>query len=137
MVGSKGLGHVGDAAAPGIGGGVRGGGDHAGNLTAEVRRIAPDGVSAIVHLAGDAGQLAGLLATGGRIASTLGFGPDQHPAATAVMAIPDRATLERVAADVVGGPLRVPITRTYPLEEAPQALADFSAGALGKLAVTV
>ena len=111
--------------------------DYSGDVTAQVRAIAPDGVSAVVHLAGDAAQLAGLLAAGGRIASTLGFGPDQHPAAIAVMASPEAATLDRLAADAAGGRLRVPITRTYPLEETPQALADFAAGSLGKLAVTV
>ena len=111
--------------------------DYGGDLTAQVRAIAPDGVSAVVHLAGDAAQLAGLLARVAVIASTLGFGPDQHPAAVAVMASPEAATLDRLAADAAGGRLRVPITRTYPLEETPQALADFAAGSLGKLAVTV
>ncbi len=111
--------------------------DYAGDLGAQVRALAPDGVPAIVHLAGDGAQLAGLLKTGGRLVSTLGFGPDQHAAAVAVMASPDPATLDRIAADAAGGRLRVPITRTYPLAEAPQAIADFAAGSLGKLAVTV
>jgi NADPH:quinone reductase-like Zn-dependent oxidoreductase len=112
--------------------------DYTGDLAAQVRAIAPDGVAAIVHLAGDAEQLAGLLAAGGRIASTLGYGSDQHAAAVAVMANPDAATLEHLAADAASGRLRVAITRTYPLEEAPQALIDFSAGRhQGKLGVTV
>jgi NADPH:quinone reductase-like Zn-dependent oxidoreductase len=111
--------------------------DYTGDLSAQVRAIAPHGVPAIVHLAGDAAQLADLLAAGGHIASTLGYGPDQHAAAVAVMANPDAATLERLAADVASGALRVPITRTYPLEETPQALADFTAGSLGKLAITL
>ncbi len=111
--------------------------DYSGDLAAQVRAIAPDGVPAVVHLAGDAAQLAGLLAPGGRIVSTLGFGPDQHPAAIAVMASPEAATLDRIAADAASGALRVPIMRTYPLEATPQALADFGAGTLGKLAVSV
>ena len=111
--------------------------DYTSHLAAQVRAIAADGVPAIVHLAGDAEQLAGLLAAGGRIASTLGFGRDQHPAAVAVMADPNPVTLDRLAADAASGALRVPITRTYPLEETPQALADFAAGSLGKLAITV
>ena len=92
---------------------------------------------AIVHLAGDPLLLTGLLRPDGRLASTLGFGPDQHPAAIAVMASPKEATLDRLAADVASGALRVPIARTYQLEETPQALADFGAGTLGKLAVAV
>jgi NADPH:quinone reductase-like Zn-dependent oxidoreductase len=111
--------------------------DYGGDLAAQVRAIAPEGVPAIVHLVGDGAQLAGLLAPGRRIVSTLGFGRDQHPSAIAVMASPEAATLDRIAADVVSGALRVPITRTYPLEATPQALADFGAGTLGKLAVSV
>jgi NADPH:quinone reductase-like Zn-dependent oxidoreductase len=111
--------------------------DYTGDLAAQVRAIAPDGVPAVLHLAGEAEQLAGLLAAGGRMASTLGFGPDQHPAAVAVMADPNPVTLDRLAADAASGALRVPITRTYPLEGTPQALADFTAGSLGKLAITV
>jgi NADPH:quinone reductase-like Zn-dependent oxidoreductase len=111
--------------------------DYSGDLAAQVRALAPDGVPAIVHLAGDGAELAGLLAPGGRIVSTLGLGPDQHPAAIAVMASPEAATLDRIAADVANGSARVPIQRTYPLEATPRALADFGAGTLGKLAVSV
>lgn len=111
--------------------------DHTGDLSAQVRVIAPAGVPAIVHLAGDGEQLAGLLAQGGRIVSTLGYGPDRHAAAVAVMASPDAATLDRLAADVASGALRVPITRSYALAEVPQALADFGAPHHGKLAVTI
>jgi NADPH:quinone reductase-like Zn-dependent oxidoreductase len=111
--------------------------DYSGDLASQGHAIAPGGVPAIVHLAGDGAALAGLLAPGGRIVSTLGFGPDQHPDAIAVMASPEAATLDRIAADVAGGALRVPIMRTYALDATPQALADFGAGTLGKLAVSV
>jgi hypothetical protein len=57
--------------------------------------------------------------------------------ATAVMAAPQAAILDRRAADVVAGRLRVPVTRTYGLAEVPQALGDFAAGALGKFAVAI
>ncbi|MGN9908851.1 NADP-dependent oxidoreductase [Phytohabitans sp. LJ34] len=115
--------------------------DYTGDLPGQVRAIAPGGVSAALHLAGDGARLADLLAPGGRIASTLGFGPDTlgraDATATAVMASPDRSTLDRLAADAASGRLRVPVTRTYALGEVPQALADFGAGAVGKFAVTV
>lgn len=75
-----------------------------------------------------------VLASGGRVAR---FGSDQHAAATAVMANPDPATLDRLAVDAAAGRLRVPITRTYDLAEVPQAITDFSAGKLGKLAVSL
>ena len=77
----------------------------------------------------------------GRIASTLGIGPDQFAGrpvtATSIMAMPDTERLDRLAADAVGGQLQSPIQRTYLLENVPQALADFAAGTLGKLAVTL
>jgi NADPH2:quinone reductase len=115
--------------------------DYSRDLPAQVRAIAPDGVHAVLHLAGDGGQLAALLAPGGRLASTLGFGPQAlgrtDATAVPVMANPDRSTLDRLAADAAAGRLRIPVTRTYPLSQVPQALADFGAGAVGKFAVTV
>jgi NADPH:quinone reductase len=118
--------------------------DYAGDVTAAVAALRPDGVHAIVHLAGDGPELAGLLVPGGRIASTLGLTgeslgnvdvPDVK--ATPVMAVPNTALLERLAAAVIAGDLTVPIQRTYSLAEVPQALADFAVGTRGKLAVTV
>jgi NADPH:quinone reductase-like Zn-dependent oxidoreductase len=111
--------------------------DYTGDLDAQVRAIAPRGVAAVMHLAGDGDRLAGLLADGGRIASTMGYGPDRNAAAVAVLADPAAGTLERLAADAASGALRVPITRTYPLEETPRALADFGAAHHGKLGITI
>ena len=115
--------------------------DYTGDLAAQVRAIAPDGVHAVLHLAGDAAELADLLSTGGRLASTLGFGPDAlarpDATATAVKANPDRPTLDRLAVEAASGRLTVPITRTYLLTEVPQALTDFTAGHIGKLAVII
>jgi len=111
--------------------------DHAGDLPTQVRAISPDGVDAVLHLAGDGSALAGLLTGKGRLASTLGLGSDQHPAATAVMANASAATLDRLAADVAAGRLTVPIARTYALAEVPAAFGDFAGGTLGKLAIAV
>jgi NADPH:quinone reductase-like Zn-dependent oxidoreductase len=111
--------------------------DRDGDLPAQLRAIAPDGLSAVLHLAGDAAQLTPLLAPGGRLASTLGYGVDQHPAAIAEMASPDADILDRLAADIAAGRLRVPITRTYALDEVPAAIVDFRNGTVGKLAVAV
>jgi NADPH:quinone reductase-like Zn-dependent oxidoreductase len=114
--------------------------DHT-NLVTQVRAIAPDGVHAALHLAGDGPTVAGLLRPGGRLASTLHFTPDD-PAerdlkVTTVMADPSPATLTRLATDAVAGRLRVALARTYPLAETAQAIADFTGGTLGKLAVTI
>ncbi|MDT0346225.1 NADP-dependent oxidoreductase [Streptomyces litchfieldiae] len=113
--------------------------DFTGDLAAQVRAIAPGGVDAVLHLAGDGAQLAGLLRPGGRLASTLGFGPDavqgQDVTAHAIMADPTAGTLTALAAEVVSGALRVPVTATYSLEQAPDAFAAFGSGAPGKVAV--
>ena len=94
--------------------------------------LRPDGVHAVVHLAGDGLELANLLASGGRIVSTLGLTGEQLAGraveATTVMAMPTAATLEWLAADVVAGTLTVPVQRTYTLADVPQALADFAQG---------
>ncbi|MFG1678639.1 NADP-dependent oxidoreductase [Nonomuraea sp. NPDC049269] len=112
--------------------------DHSGDLAAQVRALAPGGVSAGLHLAGDGALVADLVTDGGRFASTLGFAPEgDRLAATAVMADPTAAVLDRLAADAAGGAIRVPVTRSYPLAEAAQAFDDFGAGAIGKLAITV
>jgi NADPH:quinone reductase-like Zn-dependent oxidoreductase len=111
--------------------------DHTGDLPAQLRALNPDGADAVLHLAGDGAVLAGTLAEKGRLASTLGFGADQHPAATSVMAAPTAETLDRLAADVAAGRLTVPIERAFPLGGVPAAFGAFTAGTLGKTAITI
>lgn len=115
--------------------------DHSGDLATQVRALAPEGVATALHLAGDGEQIAGLVAAGGRLASTLGLTAEALPGrdltVVAVMAHPDAAALTRLAADAASGAIRVPITTTYPIEQADKAFADFGAGALGKLAITI
>ena len=115
--------------------------DYSGDLGAQVRHLAPEGVDAAIHLAGDGATVAELVADGGRVASTLGFGPEtagvRDLSVTTVMADPTPVTLDRLAADVSAASLRVPVTRTYSLDEAPAAFADFAAGSIGKLGVSL
>ena len=111
--------------------------DHTGDVPAQVRAAAPQGVDVILHFAGDPAALAELLTEKGRIASTMGFGADQHPAATFIMANPAPATLDKLAADLAAGTFRVPVSKTYVLHEVPAAFGDFAGGTLGKIAITV
>jgi NADPH:quinone reductase-like Zn-dependent oxidoreductase len=111
--------------------------DYTGDVPAQVRAIAPQGVDAIVHLAGDGAELAELLAPGGKIGSTVGYGADQDPAATFVMANPSADTLSRLAADAAAGRIRVPVTVTYSLDEVPRAFEDFRSGTRGKICIQV
>jgi NADPH:quinone reductase-like Zn-dependent oxidoreductase len=115
--------------------------DYGSDLAEQVRTVRPDGVDGVIHLVGDGLQLADLLVPGGRMASTLGLGPqqlaDRPIVATSIVASPTAALLERLAADAAAGRLRVPVQRSYRLEQVPEAIADFATGTLGKLAITI
>ncbi|MFE5395981.1 NADP-dependent oxidoreductase [Streptomyces sp. NPDC056568] len=114
--------------------------DFTGDLAAQVRVLAPEGVDAVLHLASDGAALAGLLKPGGRIASTLGLTQDavegQDVTVHSVMADANAQTLTELAGQAASGALRVPVTASFPLERADEAFAAFGAGALGKIAVT-
>ncbi|TCO47094.1 NADPH:quinone reductase-like Zn-dependent oxidoreductase [Kribbella antiqua] len=115
--------------------------DYTADLSAQVRALAPNGVAAALHLAGDGQQIADLVADGGRLSSTLGLAdvasPGRDLTVSTVRANPDKATLARLGADVASGAIRVPIATTYSLEQVPQAFADFGAGTVGKLAIAI
>jgi NADPH:quinone reductase-like Zn-dependent oxidoreductase len=114
--------------------------DYTGDVTAQVRALAPDGVDAVLHLAGDLDELTALVRDGGTVASLLAppQAPEGRKLRTAmVMADPTGATLSAVAAQVASGALVVPVTSVYPLEQGADAFAAFTAGALGKIAVSV
>ena len=115
--------------------------DYTADLAAQVRSIAPAGVDAVLHFAGDAAALADLLVPGGRFASLLSVGADQlgdrDITVTSVIAMPHRELLEDLADQVVAGRLSVPVQATYALDDVPKAFVDFAAGTLGKLAVAI
>lgn len=115
--------------------------DYTGDLETQVRPLTPDGVDALVHLAGDGVLLAGLLRPGGRMVSTVGFDPStvesRDVTVHTLMADPNTQTLRTLAEGAASGALRVPVTAVYPLEQAPDAFAAFNAGHLGKLGISV
>jgi NADPH:quinone reductase-like Zn-dependent oxidoreductase len=110
-------------------------------LADAVKLIAPDGVSVVLHLAGDPAELAALLADGGRFGTLVGTPPEptdgRHFTTASVYATPHRGVLDGLAAAVVGGQLRIRVQRTYALADVPRALADFQAGTVGKLAISI
>jgi len=115
--------------------------DHTEDVVAAVRSAHPDGLDAVLHLAGDPSSVLTLVAPGGRFVSTLIGSPDQLPVekvtVVAVYASPSPEILERLAADQAAGATSVTVQRTYPLDDAGQALADFGGGTLGKLVVVL
>ncbi|WP_045563435.1 NADP-dependent oxidoreductase [Streptomyces sp. FxanaA7] len=114
--------------------------DFTADLEAQVRAIAPEGVDVVLHLAGDGPALAALLRPGGQLASATGLSQDDVKAhdvtVHTIMAAPGPKTLTSLAEQVASGALRVPVTATYPLEQAAEAFAAFGAGTPGKIAVS-
>jgi len=115
--------------------------DHTGDLAAQVRAIAPGGVDVVLHLAGDPNALSDLLVPGGRLATLLGVVPERAAergiTVSSVIANPHGALLTELATAAAGGRLRVPVQRSYALEDVPSAFADFASGTIGKLAVRI
>jgi NADPH:quinone reductase-like Zn-dependent oxidoreductase len=114
--------------------------DFTADLAAEVRAIAPDGVTKVVHAAGEPAALGALLAPGGRLVSAVGATAEQvgrdDVTVTAVMAAYTPAKLAALLEQVAAGQLAVPIDATYALAEATDALSDFGNGKVGKIVVT-
>jgi NADPH:quinone reductase-like Zn-dependent oxidoreductase len=114
--------------------------DYTGDLAAAVRAVAADGVSAVLHAAGDPTASATALAPGGRFVSVLGATSEQigrdDITTTAVMATYAPRKLATLLAKVATGELTVSIAGSYALADAPAALAAFGEGKLGKIVIT-
>jgi NADPH:quinone reductase-like Zn-dependent oxidoreductase len=115
--------------------------DFSGDVATAVRAVAPGGVTAVLHAAGDAAVLAGLLTPGGRLVSLLGATVDQVGRDdVTVIAIQSKYTPERLGRllDAVAvGQLTVAVGATFPLAAATEALEWFAdMRHLGKVVVT-
>jgi NADPH:quinone reductase-like Zn-dependent oxidoreductase len=114
--------------------------DYSADLEGEVRTIAPAGVDAVAHLAGDETRLVALVRDGGALATTLGALPEtpegRDVKAVSVMADPAPTTLAQLAGLAATGALKVPVTTVYDLERTDAAFAAFVAGTVGKIAIS-
>jgi NADPH:quinone reductase-like Zn-dependent oxidoreductase len=115
--------------------------DFTDDVEAAVRAVAPDGVTKIVHVAGDAGALSGLLQPGGHLSSALGAEPAQAKRDdVTISSILANSTSEKMTSlleAAASGQLTVPVSATYTLDQTAAALGDFGSGKLGKIVVTV
>jgi NADPH2:quinone reductase len=109
-----------------------------GDVAAAVRERLPDGVDALLDLVNFApGSFDAALKEGGRVASPTGAA-GEGAGRTNVMAQPTTENLERVARLLDSGALRVPVSDTYELERASEALqALATTHTQGKLAIRV
>lgn len=114
--------------------------DYTGDLTAAIRKIAPDGVDKALHVAGDAATDGQVLRRGGAVATTLGATAEQvggqDVTVTGIMAAATGDKLARLLEHVARGQLRVNVEARVPLDRAHEALALFADGTLGKVLVT-
>jgi NADPH:quinone reductase len=112
-----------------------------GDVPAEVRKVQSDGAAALIdtvhYSTEEVEAYASGLGDGPRIASSVGAageGPGRHN----VMGLGDPDAVETLARLLEEGALRVPIQRTYGLDEAAAALADLPAKhTQGKLAIRI
>jgi NADPH:quinone reductase-like Zn-dependent oxidoreductase len=115
------------------------------DVAAVIRARFPGGIDVLIDTVSrdDAFvRMAELVRDGGRIATPLGAADVDGLAArgiraTNVMATPTPDKLAMLAEKTASGRLRVEVQRTYPLAEAPAALAAFMAGTRGKIVLTI
>jgi NADPH:quinone reductase len=109
-----------------------------GDLAAVARESHPDGFDAVLDLVNYAPDVpASLVKDDGRVASPTGAAGD-GPGRTLVMAAPTPENLERLAALLADGTVRVPVQATYELHQAADALAALgTTHTQGKLAIRV
>lgn len=115
--------------------------DPTGDVAAQVRALHPDGLDAVVHLAGDAAAALPVVRRGGVLVSTLISSRRQLDApGVEVVPVYAEATsdmLDQIAADAAQGRARVAVHQVYPLDQATDALAQLAAGARGKLVLSL
>lgn len=101
--------------------------DATGDITTQVRRLAPHGVDAALHLGGDLDPIAVLVKDGGHLATAAaqvapGAYDDRALTVTQVMADASAKVLDHLAGEVAASRLHVPIARTFTLTDAPEAI---------------
>jgi NADPH:quinone reductase-like Zn-dependent oxidoreductase len=120
--------------------------DYTGDVAAAVRERHPDGIAGLVYLVqppADFASQAELVATGGRVATTVHAADVNALAAsgitaTNISAAADPALIERLAELAVAGVLTPRIEWIYALDDVPDGFGHIVSGrARGKLAVTI
>ena len=116
--------------------------DFTGDLDAAVHALASGGVTSVLHAAGDPVALAQLLAPGGRLVSLQGATAEQvgrdDVTVTPIQSKYTPERLGRLLDAVAGGRLTVAVGKTFPLDEATDALEWFADPRhLGKVVVTI
>jgi NADPH2:quinone reductase len=110
--------------------------DRDSDVGAAIRELHPDGVDALLDAVSQTPDTS-LLKEGGRLASPIGAA-GEGPGRFNIMAEPTPANLQRLAELLETGRLRVPIQRSYALEQAGEALQALpTTHTQGKLSLTI
>ena len=110
--------------------------DRNADVATAVREVHPDGVDAVLDVVSPTPDTS-LLKEGGRLASPLGAA-GEGPGRFNIVAEPTPANLRRLAELLDAGTLRVPIQRSYRLEQAGEALQALpTSHTQGKLSLTI
>lgn len=112
------------------------------DLVAAVRAIAPQGVDAAVHLAGDPEQIAPLIKDGGALASALLYAPELFPDLGRIIPLPIAGYptgegLRRLADLVNEGSLRVIVDSTHDFTQVETAFARYGHETVGNIIVEI
>jgi NADPH:quinone reductase len=116
-----------------------------GDVAGQLRARYPAGIDALIDTVNRdeaAAALAALVRDGGRLATTQGTADAEGLAtrtvrATNIVATPTPEKLASLATPAARGDLVIPIQRTFPLADVEAALAAFSAGTTGKIALAI
>jgi NADPH:quinone reductase-like Zn-dependent oxidoreductase len=116
-----------------------------GDVAGQLRARYPAGIDALIDTVNReeaAAALAALVRDGGRLATTQGTADADGLAtrtvrATNIVATPTPEKLASLATPAARGDLVIPIQQTFPLADVEAALAAFSAGTRGKIALAI
>jgi NADPH2:quinone reductase len=115
--------------------------DYTGDLAAQLRQVAPEGVDVALHFAGSPDPLVSAIKSGGAFVSTMLRSAEDVPAdgvrVVSIYANPTPETLERLARHEAEEHTTVTVQRVYDLAQAPDAFGHFAAGTLGKLVISI
>lgn len=117
----------------------------AGSVVDQVRALYPDGVDALVNLAGygETDVPLGAVRKGGKVASTMQVPTGEALTTagltgTAIFAAPVREAILPLAEQAAAGALKVNVATVLPFEQAAEGLATIAAGqAHGKIVITI
>ena len=115
--------------------------DYTRGLEAAVREVAPDGVDAALHLAGDPVEISPLVRDGGAFVTPVLYSPEMFGDGdrlrfVPIAAYPDPDTLARLAALVESGDLTVVVQHEYRFDEVGDAAGAWGHETVGKLLLT-